>query len=207
MKIRCFLFLLTMFAFPAMAADNYFSIVDVDVTDVNAAVAREKAMAQANRRAVNEAAEKFTDSKGMEVVHGLSGEQIMYFIKEATVLEEKSSDVRYIAQLKVTVQNDVLRQYLQEKGLSEYGNSQEINVIYLFDTLSDWIATEKKMKTIAAIENIKIIGMTFRKAQFKLEYSGSLENLEESMRLLHLNMQRNGNIYILTAPIKETEEE
>ena len=207
MKIHCFLFLLTMFAFPAMAADNYFSIVDVDVTDVNAAVAREKAMAQANRTAVNEAAAKFTDSKGMEVVHGLSGEQIMYFIKEATVLEERSSNVRYIAQLKVTVQNDVLRQYLQEKGLSEYGNANEINVIYLFDTLSDWLATERKMKTIAAIENIKIIGMTFRKAQFKLEYSGSLENLEESMRLMHLNMQRNGNIYVLTSPIKETEED
>ena len=203
MKICYFLFWLTVFAFPGAAADNYFSIVDVDVTDVNAAVAREKAMAQANRTAVNEAAAKYTDSKGMELVHSLSSEQILYFVKEATVLEEKSSNVRYIAELKVTVQDELLRQYLQEKGVSEYGNSNEINVIYLFDTLADWVATEKKLKTIAGIENIKIIGMTFRKAQFKLEYSGILDNLVETMRLRHLNMQKNGNIYILTSAIVE----
>ncbi|MBP5399829.1 MAG: hypothetical protein J6Y53_05405 [Alphaproteobacteria bacterium] len=201
MKIRCFLFLLTMFAFPAMAADDYFSIVDVDVTDVNAAVAREKAMAQANRKAVNEAAENFTDSRGMEVVYGLSGEQISYFIKEATVLEEKSSDVRYIAKLKVKVQNDILRQYLQEKGLSEYGNSNEINVIYVFDKLANWVAVEKRIKTIAAVEDVKTIAMTPNKVQFKVEYSGGLESLEQTMSAHNLALQRNDNVYILTTSL------
>ena len=201
MKIRYFLFLLTMFASSAMAADDYFSIVDVDVTDVNAAVAREKAMAQANRKAVNEAAANYTDSKGMDIVYGLSGEQILYFIKEATVLEEKSSDVRYIAKLKVTVQNNILRQYLQEKGVSEYGNSNEINVIYVFDKLANWVAVEKRIKTIAAVEGVKTIAMTPRKVQLKIEYSGPLESLEQTMNAHNLALQKSGNIYILTTSL------
>ena len=203
MKIRYFLFLLTIFASSAMAADDYFSIVDVDVTDVNAAVAREKAMAQANRKALSEAAANSTDSKGMEIVQGLSAEQILYFIKEATVLEEKSSDVRYIAKLKVAVQNNILRQYLQEKGVSEYSYSNNINVIYMFDRLTNWVAVEKRIKTIAAVEDVKTIAMTPRKVQFKIEYSGALDSLEQTMKAHNLALHKNGNVYILTTAISE----
>ncbi len=203
MKICNFLFLLVLFACPAVAADDYFSIVDVDVTDVNAAVAREKAMAQANRKALDEAAANYTDSKGMEIIRGLSNEQILYFIKEATVLEEKSSDVRYIAKLKVSVQNNILRQYLQEKGVSDYNYSNNINVIYVFDRLANWVAAEKRIKTIAAVENVETIAMTPRKVQFKIEYSGGLESLEETMRAHNLALQKSGNIYILTTAILE----
>jgi len=205
MKMRIFLFLLTMFAFPVTAADDFFSIVDVDVTDVNASVAKEKAMAQANRKALDEAAQNYTDSKGMEIVRGLSGEQVLYFIKEATVLEEKSSDVRYIAKLKVTVHNNILRQYLQEKGVSDYNYSNNINVIYVFDSLANWVAVEKRLKTIAAVENVKIIAMTPKKVQFKIEYSGALESLEQTMKMHNLVLSKHDNIYILTTSLSEEE--
>lgn len=205
MKIRSFLFLLTMFAFPVMAADDFFSIVDVDVTDVNASVAKEKAMAQANRKALDEAAQNYTDSKGMEIVRGLSGEQVLYFIKEATVLEEKFSDVRYIAKLKVTVHNNILRQYLQEKGVSDYNYSNNINVIYVFDRLANWVAVEKRLKTIAAVENVKTIAMTPKKVQFKIEYSGALESLEQTMKMHNLVLSKHDNIYILTTSLSEEE--
>ena len=205
MKMRIFLFLLAIIAFPAMAADDFFSIVDVDVTDVNASVAKEKAMAQANRKALDEAAQNYTDSKGMEIVRGLSGEQVLYFIKEATVLEEKSSDVRYIAKLKVTVHNNILRQYLQEKGVSDYNYSNNINVIYVFDRLANWVAVEKRLKTIAAVENVKTIAMTPKKVQFKIEYSGALESLEQTMKMHNLVLSKHDNIYILTTSLSEEE--
>ena len=105
------LFLALMFAFPANAYEDYSSIVNVDVTDVNAATAKEKAMLDANRRALNEVTPKLANQAGIDLINSLSNEQVAYFIKDATVLEEKSSDVRYIASLKMTIQDDILRQY------------------------------------------------------------------------------------------------
>ena len=196
----CLVLFLFIFSGTAFSADeDYSSVIDVDVTDTSAAVAREKAMAQANRQALNNAAANFANEEGLHIIHSLSGEQIQYFIKEATVLEEKSSDVRYIAKLKVTVHKNILRQYLQEKGVSEYNFSNEINVLYNFANLADWIAVEKRIRTIAVVENVHTIAMTQNKVQFKIEYSGDIDALLQTMSSHNLVMKKNGNIYFLTS--------
>lgn len=182
----------------AQAAENYTSIINVDVTDTNASTAKERAMAQANRRAVYNIAPEFTDERGMALLETLTSEQILYFIKEATVLDEKSSDVRYIASLKISVYGDILQQYLQEKGLAEQLQISEINIIYLFPDLSDWLKTEQTIKTMKNVEYIETVAMSKQKVQFKVFFRGSSESFIASAGLNGLNLSISGNIYMMS---------
>lgn len=109
-------FLLTVASLPVYAAP-YSTELNVDVTAENAAVAREKAMNQATRQAVYNVAASFTGADGLQLLGKMSNEQLLYFIVETTVLEEKSSNVRYMARLNVAVDGPLLKQYLQEKNI------------------------------------------------------------------------------------------
>ena len=97
---------------PAYSAD-----VTVDVTADNAAAARDRAMRQANRQAVNAIAANFTTREGMATLNRLTDDQLLNFVKETTVLEEKASNVRYMAKLRITAHDQLLKQYLQEKNV------------------------------------------------------------------------------------------
>ena len=188
-----FLMMSIFFTLPAKAAEDYGTVVSVDVSDVNAAVAKEKAMAQANREALNNVASQFVSSEGLAVLNALNDEQVAYFIKEATVLSEKSSDVRYI-----TIQDTVLRQYLYEKGVVEELPRGAVDVLYVFQNLSDWLDVEKKINTLRNVEKIETVAMTRRKVQFKIDYSGSFDDLRQSLSNMGINLSQNGNLFILS---------
>ena len=191
------LFLALMFAFPANAYEDYSSIVNVDVTDVNAATAKEKAMLDANRRALNEVTPKLANQAGIDLINSLSNEQVAYFIKDATVLEEKSSDVRYIASLKITIQDDILRQYLEEKGVAEELSGESIDVLYVFPTLSSWLNVEKQLKSARNVENIETIAMSNNKVQFKINFLGSLDELSRNLENSGFSLHSGDGLYIL----------
>lgn len=89
----------------------------VDVTADNASAARELAMRRANRQAVSAIAANFTTREGVTVLNKLTDDQLLNFIRETTVLEEKTSNVRYLAKLRITANDKILRQYLQEKNV------------------------------------------------------------------------------------------
>lgn len=130
---RFAIFLLVLFAVcPAAAADNsvYDAEIYVDVTAENASIAREKAMNEANRKALMTVANRITTSSGAAVLSHLNSNQILNFIKEVTVESEKVSDVRYLANLKVTVNADVLKSYLHEKN-APYTMVSESSVIII----------------------------------------------------------------------------
>nr|QIM10254.1 hypothetical protein PlAlph_0080 [uncultured Alphaproteobacteria bacterium] len=184
-------------AAPVKAAEVYGSIVNVDVSDVNAAAAKEKAMAQANREALNHVAPQVASPEGIELLNSLSDDQILYFIKEAMVLSEKSSDVRYIASLKITIQDNVLRQYLAEKGVAEELPRGTIDALYIFPALSDWLIVEKKVNALKGVDMIETVAMTRRKVQFRISYSGSFDDLQQSLKGLNLSLGQNGSIYVL----------
>ena len=117
------------------AADSSVYTVDVsvDVTDVNASKAREKAMLAANRKAFETVVRKLTTSQGASSMLGLSDDQIVNFIKEVSVVSEKSSNVRYIANLKVTVSEQILNAYMNEKEInSVVATASKIVVIPVF---------------------------------------------------------------------------
>ena len=99
------------------AADLYAVDVFVDVTDVNASVAREKAMAEANRQAFEKVLRKIIAAENVSEVMQLNDYQILNFVQEVSVVSEKSSNVRYIAELRVKLNQEILNQYIKEKGI------------------------------------------------------------------------------------------
>lgn len=102
----------------AYAADERFAVeVDVDVTDVNASVARERAMSEANRAAFLEVAKRVTTAEGATRLAAMTDAQLINFIKEVSVIEEKTSNVRYIASLQVVLNEKMLKDYMKEREI------------------------------------------------------------------------------------------
>ena len=106
-------------AVPASAqpAANYTAEVEIDVTSADAATARDKGMKQAYRGAFLAVARNMTSDEGVEKLNTLTDEQLLNFISEAEVLSEKASDVRYMARLKVQINGELLKAYMQEQGI------------------------------------------------------------------------------------------
>ncbi len=115
------------------ALPSYSADISVDVTAENAAAARERAMQQANRQAVSAIAANFTTREGLLVLNKLTDDQLLNFIKETTVLEEKTSNFRYLAKLRITANDQLLRQYLQEKNVPlVVASSADVLIIPVF---------------------------------------------------------------------------
>lgn len=134
-RLFLFVLLLALSAVSAASAGlpSYSADVTVDVTAENAAAAREIAMSRANRQAVSAVAANFTTREGVTVLNKLTDDQLLNFIKETTVLEEKTSNVRYMAKLRITANDRILRQYLQEKNVPlVVASSAEVIVIPVF---------------------------------------------------------------------------
>ncbi len=120
------------FSAPAVAQNNdlYSAEIVVDVTAENASVAREKAMSEANRKAFLTVAKRFTTSSGIEALASLSNAQILNFIKEVSILSEKASDIRYMATLKVAVNESIFKTYMREKNIS-FAVGSDANVLII----------------------------------------------------------------------------
>lgn len=99
--------------------DSIYDVdVYVDISDESAALAKEKAMTEAHRTAFTTVADRVTNSEGVKVLQELDDDQILNFIKEVSITSEKASNVRYIANLKVTINEDIIKQYMAEKGIT-----------------------------------------------------------------------------------------
>lgn len=112
-----FLFFCLPVAASSAADSTYSANVTVDVTAENASVAREKAMTQANRQAYTTIGRRITTSEGVNRLNELNDAQILNFIKEVAVVSEKASDVRYIASFNITLNENLLRTYMQENNI------------------------------------------------------------------------------------------
>ena len=109
---------LSLFAFSAQAQTSPYSVeVKVDVTDVNAAQAREKAMRSAYRQAFETVLKKLVSAQDAAMLSAMTDDQMVNFIQEVGIVSEKASDVRYIATLQVTINKAVLNAYLREKEI------------------------------------------------------------------------------------------
>lgn len=122
----------------ARAADERYAVeVNVDVTDNSASAAQERAMDEANRAAVLAVAKKITTSEGVARFGAMNDDQLVNFIKEVSVIEEKSSAVRYMATLKVVLNEDMLKEYMKERNIPiMIQNNSKIMVIPVFREFS-----------------------------------------------------------------------
>ena len=119
LKFWCLpILMLFLFVSPAKAQNSIYTVnLKVDVTDVNAAAAREKAMTSAYRQAFDIVVRKLTTAQDAAKLSAMTDAQLVNFIKEISVVSEKSSNVRYIADLQVTLNEQILKAYLQEKEI------------------------------------------------------------------------------------------
>lgn len=102
----------------AESSEKYVAEVSIDITAEDAASAREKGMKEAYRKAFLTVAGKSTDSEGLARLSNLTDDQLVNFIQEAEVVSEKASNVRYIATLKVRINNNLLKTYMEEQGIN-----------------------------------------------------------------------------------------
>ncbi|MBE6445598.1 MAG: hypothetical protein E7019_06100 [Alphaproteobacteria bacterium] len=116
-KIIC-LMLGLLFSMNVLAADERYTVeISVDVTDNSAAEAQKKAMNEANRAAIIAVAKKITTTEGINHLMNMTDDQLVNFIKEVAVAEEKSSAIRYMASLKIVLNESILKQYMEERNL------------------------------------------------------------------------------------------
>ncbi|MBE6468073.1 MAG: DUF2066 domain-containing protein [Alphaproteobacteria bacterium] len=120
------------------ADDRYSVVIKVDVSDENASIAREKALNSATRAAVNAIAKRISTSDGAKKIANMTDAQIINFVKETSVINEKNSDVRYMAELKIVVNDELLREYMKEREIPVVSqNGATVLIIPIFREFSD----------------------------------------------------------------------
>ena len=131
-KLLFFTFLLsTLFALTVEASDsNYSSKIAVDVTASDSSTARQIAMNEANRRALTSVIRRLSTTEAVSKVESLTDAEILNFIQETSVVSEKTSPVRYMATLNVTINENLLKAYMREQGIP-FGNVSSVNVIVI----------------------------------------------------------------------------
>ena len=126
------LVLTVIFSVNAIAAPSYEADVRVDVTAETVTKAKEQAMAKAARDALSEVVQSISTEKSVSALNELNDNQLQHFISGVMVLMEKSSDVRYIAELRVSIDEDILKAYMAENNMPfVVGEEQEVLIIPL----------------------------------------------------------------------------
>lgn len=115
--ILSLLFAATLQAEASTQNARYTADVNIDVTSSSASAARDKGMKQAYRSAFTAIAGKMTSGEGLNRLKELTDEQLINFIQETEVVSEKSSDVRYMAHLKIRINEKLLKQYMEEQSI------------------------------------------------------------------------------------------
>lgn len=121
--MRLFIYVFTIFTLflttNAKAFEEDFSVnIKVDVTDENASIAQEKALASAVKAAITAATKRISDNKAVEQISSMTNNQLVNFVKETSVVNEKTSANRYMANLHLVINLTLLKTYLQEKELN-----------------------------------------------------------------------------------------
>ncbi len=120
-----------------MDKHNVFIIskVSVDVTDKTALLAREKAMAQGQIQAWKALLNRLTLSQEAIILSDLSVEMLDNLVQGYEVLRERTSSVRYLADLAVTFNSEKVRRLFSRSGVSfTVTRSRPVLIIPIFYT-------------------------------------------------------------------------
>ena len=112
----CLLFCL-FFAISSSASSLFSIIVSIDETSDNVANAKKEALSKAIRNGLNDVILRVSTEETIAEISKLNDNQIQHFISGIQVLLEKSSDIRYIAELKIDVNQSVLQNFIKENNL------------------------------------------------------------------------------------------
>lgn len=116
------------------AAPRYDAEVSVDIMAETVTEAKAKAMAKAARDGLSEVVLSISTAKSVADINKLTDAQIQHFISGVTVLMEKSSNVRYIADLRVDINEEILKAYMAENDMPlVVGEEQDVLAVPLFE--------------------------------------------------------------------------
>lgn len=101
---------------PGRAAPSIYTVqpVSVDVTAESAAEAREQALANAHERAFRRLIDRIVPRGAQSDVPTLSYDRITPLVRDFEVTNEKTSSVRYLADLIIRFQQEAVRNFLRE---------------------------------------------------------------------------------------------
>lgn len=116
-KIIFALTVLYSFASHAEETSLYETELKIEATGENASQAREKALADANRKAVYAIMDRISPQGSTKILDDLNDNQILNFIQQVSVNSEKVTDSRYLADLNITINAPILKAYLAEKDI------------------------------------------------------------------------------------------
>lgn len=104
---------------PAQGADGPYDVakISVDITAQDAVAARAQGMAEAQMRAVKTVIERLTPLSVQEQLPEISQEDIETMVNGVSIRSEQNSTTRYIATLDVSVNEQAIKQLLQEQGI------------------------------------------------------------------------------------------
>lgn len=123
-------------SFPALAKMDYAVTIPVDEEARDSVEAKDKAMLGAQREAFLQIAGKLTSEDNLERLSELSDDEILHFVQSVSVSDEKSGGTKYIANLTVQINEQLLKDYMAENEMIK-ADAQELLVIPVFKDSSD----------------------------------------------------------------------
>ena len=111
-------FILTMFLSFNVLADVSFEVgVSVNEQASSSVEAKDIAMKKAHREAFIKVGSRLTSAENVKQLNELSDDQILHFIREVEIVSEKSFSTSYMADLNITINESLLKQYMAENNL------------------------------------------------------------------------------------------
>jgi hypothetical protein len=104
---------------PAWSADGPYDVakISVDITAQDAVAARAQGMAEAQMRAVKTVIQRLTPLSVQEQLPVLTDEGVQGMVNGVSIRTEQNSTTRYIATLDVSVNEQAIKQLLQDTGI------------------------------------------------------------------------------------------
>lgn len=128
----CYLLLIGLFiSTNAWAKIGYEVTVPVDVEAENSVAAKDKAMLQAQRQAFLQTAGQLTSEENVQKLNELSDDAILHFVEAVSVADEKAGGTKYIANLTVQINEQLLKDYMAENEMIK-ADAQRLLVIPIF---------------------------------------------------------------------------
>lgn len=116
-KVLFYLFMAMFLMHEAWAMPRFDADVSVDVTAKTVNEAKQKAISKAMRDGLSEIVSAISTEASVKEINKLNDNQLQHFITGVMVLMEKTSDVRYIADLKISVDENILKSYMAENNM------------------------------------------------------------------------------------------
>lgn len=130
MKAVGFFLGLCLWICPASADMYLVRDIPVDVTDENATIAREKAITEAQERGFYQLLERLTVPADMKDLPVLTTEDMLNLVQDYSVANEKTSSVRYIADVSVQFNPEAIQTFFQEYHVPYITSSADRSLIF-----------------------------------------------------------------------------